>query len=219
MSLKDNLRNLREKAGYTNAKDFAQNVIKVPYSSYLGYETKGTWPNEETLCKIADALHVTTDELLGYEVDKQQKMSDCLSRLRYKVTVLDGKTAKLEREDNLYPALETTISNLLRMYDSAYAYSRQGERKKLLDFFACLITMEAFHLRVKKMAQQETVSKQDGLELYTSMLDMYSMLPKELYLAIMEKLKEKDPKGYEEMKGLVPVWKVREEAERSTDDE
>ncbi len=67
MSLMHNLRILRERAGYSNAKDFAKQ-IDVKYSSYLGYETKGVWPNEETLVKIADALHVTTDELLGHTV-------------------------------------------------------------------------------------------------------------------------------------------------------
>ncbi len=70
MSLQDNLRTLREKAGYTNAKDFAQNILNIPYSSYLGYETRGVWPNEETLVKIADALHVSTDELLGHKIDE-----------------------------------------------------------------------------------------------------------------------------------------------------
>lgn len=70
MSLEDNLRTLRESAGYTNAKDFAQNILHIPYSSYLGYEMRGVWPSEENLIKIADALHVTTDELLGYRVNE-----------------------------------------------------------------------------------------------------------------------------------------------------
>lgn len=70
MSLQDNLRTLREKAGYTNAKDFAQNILHIPYSSYLGYETRGTWPCEEKLIKIADALETSVDALLGhYEGD------------------------------------------------------------------------------------------------------------------------------------------------------
>ena len=70
MSLKDNLRTLRERAGYTQAKDFAENVLKMSYSTYMGYETRGTWPSEETLTKIAVALNVTMDELLGYRVNE-----------------------------------------------------------------------------------------------------------------------------------------------------
>ena len=64
MSLKDNLKNLREQAGYMQAKDFAK-VAKIPYSSYAVYE-RGSWPNETNLIKIATALHVSIDELLGY---------------------------------------------------------------------------------------------------------------------------------------------------------
>lgn len=71
MSLMDNLRILRERGGYKNAKDFAS-LLGVKYSSYLGYETKGVWPTEKTLFKIADTLHVTVDDLLGYKVDELQ---------------------------------------------------------------------------------------------------------------------------------------------------
>ena len=70
MSLQDNLRTLRKKAGYTQAKDFAENVLKMSYSTYMGYETRGVWPSEETLIKIADALETSVDTLLGhYEGD------------------------------------------------------------------------------------------------------------------------------------------------------
>lgn len=67
--LKDNLKPLREKAGYSSAKEFAK-VLGIPYSSYTGYETKGTWPTQDLLFRIATALHVSIDELLGYELDR-----------------------------------------------------------------------------------------------------------------------------------------------------
>lgn len=78
MGLQENLRALRERAGYSQAKDFAENILKIPYSTYMGYETRGTWPTEENLCKIAAALHVTTDELLGYELDEYGQMKKFL---------------------------------------------------------------------------------------------------------------------------------------------
>lgn len=44
----------------------------LKYSTYMTYETtnpvKSRWPNEETLVKIAAALHVSVDDLLGYTV-------------------------------------------------------------------------------------------------------------------------------------------------------
>ena len=70
MALRDNLKALREKQGL-NGKEFAQR-LGLKYSTYMTYETtnpvKSRWPNEETLVKIAAALHVSVDELLGYTV-------------------------------------------------------------------------------------------------------------------------------------------------------
>ena len=67
MSFKDRLRYMREKAGYTSAKDFAD-VLGIKYTTYLAYEAqKGREPKYDLLCKIATALNCTTDELLGRE--------------------------------------------------------------------------------------------------------------------------------------------------------
>lgn len=65
IALTANLIRLREQAGYKQAKDFAR-AAGIPYSSYIVYE-KGSWPNEKNLLKIARALHVSIDTLLGYE--------------------------------------------------------------------------------------------------------------------------------------------------------
>lgn len=64
MAFKDNLKRLRENAGYKQAKDFAK-AAGIPYSSYATYE-RGSWPNEANLTMIASTLHVSIDELMGY---------------------------------------------------------------------------------------------------------------------------------------------------------
>ena len=64
MSFQENLRYYREKAGYKQAKDFAE-ALNIPYSTYTGYEVRNREPKYETLCKIADLLQVSTDDLLG----------------------------------------------------------------------------------------------------------------------------------------------------------
>ena len=66
MGFQENLRYYRERAGYKQSKDFAQ-ALDIPYSTYKGYETQGREPKYNTLCKIADLLNVSTDELLGRE--------------------------------------------------------------------------------------------------------------------------------------------------------
>lgn len=64
MPFNENLVNLRKKI-CPNAKDFAKQT-GMSYTTYLNYE-KGAWPSEENLTKIATALHVSIDDLLGYE--------------------------------------------------------------------------------------------------------------------------------------------------------
>ena len=66
MGFQENLRYYRERAGYKQSKDFAQ-ALDIPYSTYKGYETQGRESKYNTLCKIADLLNVSTDELLGRE--------------------------------------------------------------------------------------------------------------------------------------------------------
>lgn len=64
MGFQENLRYYREKAGYKSAKDFA-NKLGISSNTYVGYEVRGREPKYETLCKIADLLQVSTDDLLG----------------------------------------------------------------------------------------------------------------------------------------------------------
>ncbi len=66
MGFQENLKFYREKAGYKTAKEFAD-ILNLPYNTYAGYESKNREPKFETLCKIADLLKVSTDELLGRE--------------------------------------------------------------------------------------------------------------------------------------------------------
>lgn len=73
MALKDNLKLMREEAGYHYAKDFAK-AAGIPYSSYSMYERKG-WPNEKTLVKIASMLRISIDCLLDYHIPDETEIS------------------------------------------------------------------------------------------------------------------------------------------------
>lgn len=44
--------------------------LGIPYNTYLSYETKHCEPSYNLLCKLADILHVTTDDLLGHSMKK-----------------------------------------------------------------------------------------------------------------------------------------------------
>ena len=64
MNLQENLKFYRVKAGYKTAKEFS-NALGIPYNTYTAYENQKREPKLDMLVKIADLLHVSTDELLG----------------------------------------------------------------------------------------------------------------------------------------------------------
>ena len=64
MSFGERLKQLRINMNYTG-KAFSE-LINVPYQTYMGYENKGVEANYDTLCRIATALHVSIDDLLGH---------------------------------------------------------------------------------------------------------------------------------------------------------
>ena len=63
MSFKDNLRKARERY-FSTAKDFADS-LGIPPTTYSNYENRGQEPKYETLCRIADALHVSAETPAG----------------------------------------------------------------------------------------------------------------------------------------------------------
>lgn len=64
MNFQNRLKYYREKAGYTSAKEFAK-FLGIGYTTYVGYENKGREPRYELLCKIANVLNVSLDNLVG----------------------------------------------------------------------------------------------------------------------------------------------------------
>lgn len=81
MSFQENLKYYREKSGYKTAKDFSK-ALKISYTTYFAYENQGREPKYEILCKIADLLQVSTDDLLGRE-DNYSK--DNIIKIRNKI--------------------------------------------------------------------------------------------------------------------------------------
>lgn len=63
--MKEQLQQLRKSRGLT--QDDLAEILGISLSSYQKYERDSISPSYETLCKIADFYHVTTDYLLGRE--------------------------------------------------------------------------------------------------------------------------------------------------------
>lgn len=119
----DNLRQARIKAGYESAKDFSDR-LGISYTTYMNYESKGREPKYEQLCKIAAALHVTTDELLGYSLKEFDKCQRRAESAGYSITtagnmvhVSDEGVDRLRQGPNFFYTLSLYQSERKRTTD------------------------------------------------------------------------------------------------------
>ena len=96
----ENLRRLREQAGYKQAKEFAA-VVGVPYTTYSSYEKLGREPRYEVLCKIAAALNVSTDELLGYNTPSEERDLFAECKKLIESVIIDGETLLVSKTRHL----------------------------------------------------------------------------------------------------------------------
>lgn len=91
MSFQENLRLYRERAGYAQAKEFAA-AIGLKYTTYIAYENQGKEPKYDTLRRIAAALNVSTDMLLGVSgIGAYEEYRQLLERSGCFVTESDEK--------------------------------------------------------------------------------------------------------------------------------
>lgn len=128
MSFQENLRYHRKKAGYQQAKDFAE-ALNISYSTYKGYESQGREPKYETLCKIADLLQVSTDDLLGRTTN---------------ILGIDEDNRLIEKINDI---LSTDINNLdieLNKIDDKYIYFEFKNKLDLKEQIKLMIDKKNF---------------------------------------------------------------------------
>lgn len=65
MTFGESLMNIRKEKGISR-KDFAEQ-LEIPYTTLRNYETNQREPGHKLLIKMAMLLHVTVDELIGYQ--------------------------------------------------------------------------------------------------------------------------------------------------------
>lgn len=111
MGFKENLKHYREGIGIT-AKDFAR-LVGVRYTTYVNYENVGTEPKYETLIKIASALHVSIDELLGYKSDNIAPNVDVCQKMGLQVKVDKDGIHIFDEKKQPLGTVKATMFNLL----------------------------------------------------------------------------------------------------------
>lgn len=123
MTFQDNLRHYREKAGYAQAKDFAA-AIGVKYSTYMAYENLGREPKYDTLRRIAEALNVSIDTLLGFSgVDRYEEYRQLLERSGCDVTEDAGRVIVSLPVEKMLPVEKITKEETHKKNKSTHRYA------------------------------------------------------------------------------------------------
>lgn len=169
MSFQENLRYYREKAGYKQAKDFAE-VLNIPYSTYTGYEVRNREPKYETLCKIADLLHVSTDDLLGRttniignkdDIQIKQIISDVLSEKTIDNDIVNIKFVNIltgninfevkinEKIYNVSLPKSIFVTNLKKI-DEHYCHSKLNDIEDFLYYYAVNSIYKEYFSKIRK---------------------------------------------------------------------
>ena len=99
MEFQDNLKQARKNANLSR-KDIAS-ILNMNPNAYGMYETGKREPNLENLLKIASALNVSVDTLLGYspsDFDKYKQFIISASDRGIKYSVIEDENGKIELE-------------------------------------------------------------------------------------------------------------------------
>lgn len=113
-----NLRYYREKAGYKQAKEFAEE-LGISYTTYIAYENQGREPKYNTLIKIADMLNVSLDVLLNRYDISDDKIKEIIQK---SIDGLNRKIIKgsIDGLDNEFEVKDINISKKFIFIDMSY---------------------------------------------------------------------------------------------------
>ena len=170
MGFKENLRKYREALGI-NAKDFASQ-IGVAYTTYANYENVGSEPKYATLIKIATALHVSIDELLGYKSDNIGRNMDLCKQIGLQVNANEeGVTIFHDKEQ--IGKLSPDMFNML------VSHALETSALSAGDYFKLEVMLYA-----SKIQTVERVLKDKGIELSPDeMLALVITIPFDKYVS------------------------------------
>lgn len=143
MSFQENLKYYREKSGYKTAKDFAD-VLNIPYTSYVAYENKGREPKYEMLCKIADLLEVSTDDLLG-------RTSNILGNNEDEnLKIIINKLLKQNNEKELYKFDHLEIDKIQSNFFDYYIILKEISKNNIIFQFINDVSNQKYELSINK---------------------------------------------------------------------
>lgn len=148
MQFQENLKYYREKAGYKTAKDFSK-ALKISYTTYFAYENQGREPKYEILCKIANLLNVSLDDLVGRTpTNEDEQLKNVINDI---LSVSDIKYLKLDTINSEYvsfylcgndeqPIKHTSFrkKDILAIIERIKSDLWQKEKLTLYEWFSCI---------------------------------------------------------------------------------
>ena len=121
MSFQETLQRLRKARDFKSARSFAS-AINVPYTTYVNYERiEGREPSFDVLCRMADVLGVSTDELLEHSWNESDEMFSMLKakgrniqQTADNVLLVDGHAINQGVLLNIFRKLTTNEKEVMR---------------------------------------------------------------------------------------------------------
>ena len=167
MALRDNLKRIREEQHLTG-KELA-NAIGIQYGTYMTYEAsqgKSRWPAEETLLKIAAALHVSVDDLLGYQVNEYENKAAVLMSFGFDLVENDDDSIDvLQTEKDGYTNCICRYRNkaefVLDMERAEWRYNKATRNNKAL-FLDMYLHTDIDEQGYKQVPIQKDAQKKDA---------------------------------------------------------
>lgn len=95
----ERLKYYRQKAGYSQ-KELADK-IGIKFAAYNNYETKGAQPKIEVLIKMATALNIDVNTLVGFHADNTKDLIETLNNYGIEVKPLDKYHVKIRPRPTL----------------------------------------------------------------------------------------------------------------------
>lgn len=126
MDFNSRLKHFRILSGISG-KEFAEK-LGVSYGSYMNYENKKNQPSLQLVCKMADLLNLSTDKLLGHDVEKYQKWVRILKDYK-SVQIEPLKNSKEIKLTYRMPGMDKELMEIILTKDKFIEIMEQCEKQ------------------------------------------------------------------------------------------
>ena len=152
MQFQENLKYYREKAGYKTAKDFSK-ALKISYTTYFAYENQGREPKYEILCKIANLLNVSLDDLLGRTpTNEDEKIKELFALKNGDIDILSINLNNIKKDCVLFDIYLYDNKNISA--DKKRGLIKENKNRKLVNKSIMSIDKVEFIKLLKDLREQ-----------------------------------------------------------------